>query len=114
MSVLTETQGCAILRRVFKARGYQIEENFPFRSGEIAFSVDGWDPKYRVGYEFITKAAGDHEDLPPETMATLSEWMSEGRLDLFLIDQADIHSESDLEWAANRFLDDLAARAAAT
>jgi hypothetical protein len=110
MSVLTEEQGCAVLRRVFQTRGYQIQTNFPFHAGNVAFHVDGWDPAYRVGYEFITKGAGDHEDLPPEAMAQLSEWMTEGRLALFMIDQADVHSETDLEWAANRFLDDLASR----
>lgn len=110
MPILSERAGCAVLKRVFEARGYTILENFPFREGEIAFRVDGWDPEYRVGYEYITKDAGDHEELPPEAMATLSEWNAEGKMALFLIDHADVQGAPELEFAANRFLDDVAAR----
>ncbi|MSP62318.1 MAG: hypothetical protein EXR72_18700 [Myxococcales bacterium] len=111
MSTLTEQEGCAVLKRVFEARGYRIQENTPLRYGDVSFNVDGWDTDRGVGYEYITKAAGDHDELTPEEMATLSEWNAERRIALFMIDEADVLGAPELEWAANRFLDDLAARA---
>ena len=110
MTTLTNAQGCAVLRPLFEARGFRIQENVPFAEGPVRFDIDGWDPIHRVGYEFICSDSGDHDDLTPDEMATLAEWMGEGRLAIFLIDQADVRGEAELAYAAKGFLDDVERR----
>ena len=60
--MLTESQGCAVLKESFQAAGYDIHDNFAFSEGIIRFQVDGFDPATRVGFEFITTEAGDRGD----------------------------------------------------
>ena len=105
---ITEVAGCALLKRVFEARGYKINENVRFYEADVSFDADGWDPVHRVGYEYIT-SGGDHDDLTPEEMATLGQWRAEGNLAFFLIDNADVRGAAELEWAADQFLDEVAA-----
>jgi len=112
--MLTEAQGCAVLKRVFSSRGYKIQENVDFSEGTVKFNADGWDPKARVGYEYMTVEAGDHDDLSPDEMKQLGNWMNQGKLFFFIVDEANIEDEEELSWAANRFLDEVARRRGAT
>ena len=60
---LTEMQGCDLLARLFSKRGYTIERNVMFREYGVEFHIDGWDPRARVGFEFLTSEDDDHIDL---------------------------------------------------
>lgn len=110
---LSEADGCAILKRVFEARGFSIAEAFAFREGDVSFTADGWDPTARVGYEYMTREEGDHEDLTPRELERLAEWMESGRLFFFIVDETDIADAKELEGAAHAFLDEVERRRAA-
>ncbi|MEW5848334.1 MAG: hypothetical protein AB2A00_05945 [Myxococcota bacterium] len=109
--MLTEAEGCAILKKIFEARGYSIQENVHFQEGNVSFNADGWDPVKRVGFEYMTHGAGDYEDLDGDEMNELVERMKKGELFFFIIDQA--MEAYELEWGASRFLDEVERRRAA-
>ena len=108
--MLTEAQACTILKRIFESRGFSIQENILFAEEEVSFTADGWDPAARVGYEFLSHEAGDHEDLSPEEIRTLGTWIESGRVYFFIIDEKQVADEAELAWAANAFLDEVARR----
>lgn len=110
--MLSEEEGCAVLKRVFEERGFAISERFPFEEEGVAFNADGWDPAARVGYEYMSRSDGDHEDLDPDELAVLGGWMEEGRLFLFVIDETDIDDADELAAAARAFLDEVERRRA--
>lgn len=110
--MLHEDDGCRILKTVFERRGFSIVEEFPFREGDVSFTADGWDPNARVGYEFMTTTQKDHEDLQPDELLRLTEWIEAGSLFLFIVDETDIESENELIAAAEAFLDEVEARRA--
>ncbi len=105
--MLSEKDGCKILKAVFEERGFAIEENVPFDEKGVQFECDGWDAKARVGYEYMTQEATDHEDLDPDELLRLSEWAAQGGASIFIIDETDIETPEELAEAANRFLDEV-------
>lgn len=107
---MTEREGCALLKRQFEKAGYSIRENVDFREGEIAFNVDGWDPEHRVGYEYVTTEAGDRAELTPPMLAALDKRIHGGELFLLLIDENDAPTADLIEFAAVRFLEEVARR----
>jgi len=110
--MIGEDEGCDILERTFGARGFQIIRNFPFREGAVAFEIDGWDPTARIGFEYLTAEAGDHDDLSRVEFEKLADKMRRGELHIFIIDEGEIETEQELVDAANAFIDDaLVARA---
>jgi hypothetical protein len=105
---LSETEGCDLLARLFKARGYAIERNVLFREYGVEFHVDGWDPKARVGFEFLTSEDDDHDDLTVEEYQTLATAQQKGELALFILDEVEPLSAIDLAASAHEFLDEVA------
>lgn len=105
---LSEMQGCDLLARLFKARGYSIARNQQFREYGVEFHIDGWDPKARVGFEFLTSEDEDHVDLTLEEYKTLSAAQRRGELALFIIDEVEPLSAEDLALEAHEFLDEVA------
>lgn len=110
---LTEMQGCDLLARLFKARGYVIKRNLQFREYGVDFHIDGWDAKARVGFEFLTSEDEDHDDLSLEEYQTLTAAQQRGELALFMIDEVEPLSADELVTTANEFLDEVAAAAKA-
>ena len=55
--MLTESQGCAVLKESFQSAGYDIHDNYRFSEGTIQFSVDGYDPVTRVGSGLVLSIA---------------------------------------------------------
>lgn len=96
--------GRAILREVFQEAGLQIQEEFHFTSAGVSVCLDGYDPVRRVGYEYITTADGDREELSPLVVAELDRLNEEGVICLFLIDERFIRGEECLREAAGDFL----------
>lgn len=105
---LSETEGCDLLTRLFKARGFAIERNVLFREYGVEFHVDGWDAKARVGFEFLTSEDDDHDDLTVEEYQTLATAQQKGELSLFILDEVEPLSAKDLAASAHEFLDEVA------
>ncbi|MFY8221326.1 MAG: hypothetical protein ACOVJ6_05385 [Pirellulales bacterium] len=110
---LSEFDGCDLLARLFRARGYAIKRNQIFREYGVEFHIDGWDPQARVGFEFLTSEDEDHDDLTLEEYKTLCDAQRRGDLALFIIDEVEPLSEKDLAAEAHEFLDEMASAAKA-
>ena len=106
---LGEFEGCTLLARLFRRRGYAIERNVMFREYGVEFHIDGWDRKARVGFEFLTSEDDGHDDLTLEEYNTLTDAQHRGELSLFIIDEVEPLSAADLLAEANDFLDEVEA-----
>jgi len=104
---LSETEGCDLLARLFRARGYAIARNLLFREYGVEFHVDGWDAKKRVGFEFLSSEDDDHDDLSLSEYQALGAAQQRGELALFIIDEVEPLSAADLALQANEFLDEV-------
>ena len=105
---LSETQGCDLLSRLFTKRGYAIKRNVQFREYGVEFHIDGWDPRARVGFEFLTSEDEDHDDLTLDEYKELSAAQRRGELAVFIIDEVEPLSAEDLAAEAHEFLDEVA------
>lgn len=105
---LSEAAGCALLARLFRARGYAIRRNVVFREYGVTFHVDGWDAAARVGFEFLSSEKEDHDDLTLREFEKLKDAEARGELFLFVIDEVEPLSAAALGEAAEAFLDDVA------
>jgi len=110
---LSETQGCDLLARLFRSRGYSIVRNIPFREYGVEFHIDGWDAVARVGFEFLSSEDEDHDDLSLAEYKALMMAQQRGELSLFVIDEVEPISAADLADTANDFLDEVARAAKA-
>ena len=106
---LSEDEGCDLLARVFRARGYAIRRNVRFREYDVEFQADGWDAKARVGFEFLSSEAHDHDDLTLGEFKRLMAAQQRGELALFIVDESEQLTAPDLAAAAEEFLDEVAA-----
>ena len=104
---LSEFEGCTLLARLFRRRGYAIERNVMFREYGVEFHIDGWDRKARVGFEFLTSEDDDHDDLSLEEYNALTDAQRRGDLAVFIIDEVEPVSAADLLAEANDFLDEV-------
>lgn len=100
---MTEAEGCALLKSVFEAAGYQIAERVPLQVGGVRVELDGFDARAGVGYEFLTTEAGDRAEFTAEVVGQLEVRIRRGELALLLIDERDVTRER-LRFAAERFL----------
>lgn len=108
--MLDETTGTALLKERFERAGYKIWSNYPWQSDGVSAQLDGYDPEGKVGYEFITTAAGDRAEVTPELLQSLERCAEEGRAFVLLIDEVDAPDEAALAEAADRFLAEVAKR----
>ena len=106
---LSETEGCDLLVRLFRARGYRLARNVRFREYGVEFDIDGWDANARVGFEYLTSEDDDHDDLSLVEYQALMDQQRRGELSLFVIDEVEPISAADLEEQANEFLDEVEA-----
>jgi hypothetical protein len=109
---VSETKACDLLARLFRSRGFAITRNVLFREYGVEFHADGWDPKARVGFEFLTSEDDDHDDLTLEEYQTLMTAQQRGELSLFIIDEVEPLSAAELLRSAGEFLDERARAAA--
>ena len=100
---LSEAEGRALLEARFQAAGFSVEVDHRFEQDGLELTLDGFDPRARVGYELITTAAGDRAEFTAEVVARLEEGMAAGRYHLLLVDEAAVGRRT-LERAADRFL----------
>jgi hypothetical protein len=105
---ISELEGCDLLARLFKARGYALVRNHRFQEYGVEFHCDGWDPQARVGFEFLTSEDDDHDDLTVEEYQTLAAAQRRGELALFVIDEVEPLTVAELAAEAHEFLDAVA------
>jgi hypothetical protein len=108
--MLSEQEGCDVLARVFTDRGYTIARNVLFDEDGVSFHIDGWDAQKRVGFEYLTDEAHDHDDLAPDEVGKLALRMERGELFVLLVDEAWNDDVESMVAAANAFLDEVARR----
>ena len=96
-----------ILTKAFADRGYAIQRDVALELPGVAFTADGWDPEAKVGFEYLTHAAGDHLDLSLDEIAALTALIERGEVYVLLVDEHDVDTPDDLAWAAARFLDEV-------
>lgn len=110
MGRMDEATGRSILKRRFELAGFPITESYAFEEGGVKVEIDGFDPKSDVGYEYLTSAAGDRDDVSAEEIATLRTWHERGRLHLLIVDERDGLDAEGLERVADVFLAELRLR----
>ncbi len=98
------------MRALFEERGLVIAEDVPIEEGCAHVTLDGWDSSKRVGYEYITREAGDDLEFTAKAIAELEEKMQKGELYVFLADETHEVDRKALEAAAHAFLDELVSR----
>jgi hypothetical protein len=107
---MEERKACALLKQRFEAAGFFIEENQPFDEAGVRFDMDGFDSKLRVGYEYVTRDAGDDWDVDGTVIAALEERRKRGELYVLVIDETHAPDEKSLYKATDAFLADLKSR----
>jgi hypothetical protein len=107
---VTEAEGCALLLTRFTAAGYVVRENFHFCEGDVEVDLDGWDATARVGYEYITREAGDDLQFDAATLARFEARMTLGELFVLLVDERDAVTADALGRAADGFLAEVGKR----
>lgn len=109
---MTEAEGTALLLSRFTEAGFTIAADFHFHEGDIEVDLDGWDASARVGYEYITREAGDDRQFDAETLARFEARMEKGELYVMLIDEHEAVTADALDAAARGFLAEVAQRTA--
>ena len=107
---MEERKACALLRSRFEAAGFTIQENRTFDEGGVRFEIDGFDPKHRVGYEYVTGEAGDGWDVDDRVIATLAERRAKRELHVLVVDEAAAPDEAALDKAIEAFFAELRAQ----
>lgn len=108
-AAVEERSACAQLKRRFEAAGFRIKENQRFDEDGMWFEIDGFDAARRVGYEYVTKEAGDGWDVDGSVIAKLAERRKRGELHVLVVDEADAPDAASLDQAIDAFLGELAA-----
>ena len=106
-AAVEERTACAQLKRRFEAAGFHIEENQLFDEDGVRFEIDGFDAGRRVGYEYVTKEAGDGWDVDGDVIAHLAERRKRGELHVLIVDEADAPDAATLDTAIDEFLQTL-------
>lgn len=106
---MEERSACAQLKRRFEAAGFHIKENQRFDEDGVWFEIDGFDAALRVGYEYLTKDAGDSWDVDDNVIARLAERRQRGELHVLVVDEADAPDAASLDRAIDTFLGELQA-----
>jgi hypothetical protein len=107
---MNEREGRAVLRARFEAAGLHIVEDHRLEVDGHVVVADGFDAARGIGYEYLTREAGDHEELAAPVVAALEAHAEAGDLVLFLIDEVDVGGPDELGALADRFLETLRAR----
>ena len=105
--MIDEEHGRRILRRAFSGAGFEIEEDFPLQIAGTVILLDGYDPKTRVGYEYVTTAAGDRRNIDARVLDELNRLNEQGLLHVLLLDEQFIGSQEELAFACHGFLQEL-------
>lgn len=101
---MEERAACAQLKQRFEAAGFRIKENILFDEHGVRFEIDGFDADSRVGYEYVTREAGDGWDVDGDVIAALDERRSRGELHVLIVDEDDAPDKASLDQEIDSFL----------
>lgn len=101
---MEERAACAQLKQRFEAAGFRIKENILFDEDGVRFEIDGFDADSRVGYEYVTREAGDGWDVDGDVIATLDERRKRGELHVLVVDEDAAPDKATLDQAIDGFL----------
>lgn len=101
---MEERAACAQLKQRFEAAGFRIKENLLFDEDGVRFEIDGFDADSRVGYEYVTREAGDGWDVDGDVIAALDERRKRGELHVLIVDEDDAPDKAALDQAIDGFL----------
>jgi len=101
---LSEQEGRAILKQHFTSVGYHIVEDYHFVEDDVDVTLDGFDPKARVGYEFLTVEGGDDQDFTGREIGRLMSRTNRREVQILLIDGAGRPDRDMLDYLARNFL----------
>lgn len=107
---MDERAACRLLKQRFEAAGFHIEENRTFDEAGVRFEIDGFDPQARVGYEYVTREAGDDWDVDDQVIAALAARRAAGDLHILVVDERIAEHAAGLETVAAAFLAELPRR----
>jgi hypothetical protein len=106
---MNEHDACALLKRRFEAAGLTIAENQMFDEDGVRFEMDGFDAARRVGYEYVTRDAGDDWDVDGEVVAALAARQARGELHVLIVDEREAADAAALDARITAFLAQVAA-----
>lgn len=106
--MIDEAQGRQILFEAFTEAGFKIEEDFSFPIAGTVVYLDGYDPGRRVGYEYVTTAAGDRANISERVLEELEQLNAENLVSVLLIDEHFISTAEELLFACRGYLEELA------
>lgn len=104
---MDERKACALLKHRFEEAGFKIAENISFDENGVRFEIDGFDAERRVGYEYVTREAGDDWDVDGAVIEALAQRRKAGELYVLVVDEADAPDEAGLSAAIEEFFDEL-------
>ena len=99
-----------MLRARFEAAGLTIVEDHRLEVDGHVIDADGFDAGRGIGYEYLTREAGDLAELHPAAVAALEKHAAAGDVILFLVDEMDVAGPDELGALADGFLATLRAR----
>jgi hypothetical protein len=102
--MLSERQGCEILKRLFTEGGFTITDDHPLQLDAGVIRLDGYDLAKKVGFEYITDEAQDRTAITGAMLDELERRMANGELFVLLVDEREIGDERDLAFAADGFI----------
>lgn len=102
---LPEALARELITRRFAQSGYQLEADYQFRHGDTLVVLDGFDPRYRTGYQYISH---NDEDVVTDhdvgTSAALEELAASGEARVLVIHDGEVESGDDLVAMVDEFL----------
>ena len=104
---MDERKACALLKHRFEEAGFKIAENISFDEKSVRFEIDGFDAERRVGYEYVTREAGDDWDVDGAVIEALAQRRKAGELYVLVVDEADAPDEAGLSAAIEEFFEEL-------
>ncbi|HUH06069.1 MAG TPA: hypothetical protein VML75_28965 [Kofleriaceae bacterium] len=103
-----EIRAREILDARFSAAGAALTHDYPLAEGDLAVTLDGFDPSRRIGYAFISHADADViTDFDEAAELALQGLADRGRCWVLVIHDRDIPNEDAIERRIDAFFDAL-------
>jgi hypothetical protein len=103
----SEAEGRKVLKAAFTDAGYEIVEDYKFVEDGVEVTFDGFDPKRRVGYEYLTPEMNDKADFTDKEIGKLLTKNAQGKVHVLMIDGDGKPDPAMIEYLAKKFLKEL-------
>jgi hypothetical protein len=106
---VSEAEAREVLNQVFAEAGMVMENDYAFAAERTMLSLDGFDPRTRVGYQYVSHGDADVvTDFDSAAESAVRELDSAGRLHLFIVHDGDVRDLGELRAMARDFITGLA------